>query len=193
MDKKAMRKEILEKRSKLTEEEIREKSNIIKEKLMGLDKFKKSKFIFSFISFGDEVDTHNIIKEALNLGKRIGVPITVPEKRRLLVSELYDFDKELELGYYNILTPKKEYIREVDPKEIDMVLVPGVVFTPDGYRIGYGGGYYDRFFNKNDKLFKIGLCFDLQIAEKIPVDIYDIPVNCIITEKKIINCSKENF
>lgn len=188
-----MRKEILEKRSKLTEEEIREKSNIIKEKLMGLDKFKKSKFIFSFISFGDEVDTHNIIKEALNLGKRIGVPITVPEKRRLLVSELYDFDKELELGYYNILTPKKEYIREVDPKEIDMVLVPGVVFTPDGYRIGYGGGYYDRFFNKNDKLFKIGLCFDLQIAEKIPVDIYDIPVNCIITEKKIINCSKENF
>lgn len=193
MDKKVMRKEMLENRSKLTKKEIREKSNKIKEKLMGLEKFKEAQVIFSFISFGDEVDTHEIIKESLKLGKRVGVPVTIPEGRKLLVSELYDFDKELELGYYDILAPKEEYIREIHPKEIDVVLVPGVVFTPAGYRIGYGGGYYDRFFSKNKDVYKIGLCFDMQIADEIPIDLYDIPVDIIITEDRIIDCSKENY
>lgn len=193
MDKKVMRKEMLENRSKLTKEEIREKSNKIKEKLMRLEKFKEAQVIFSFISFGDEVDTHEIIKESLKLGKRVGVPVTIPEGRKLLVSELYDFDKELELGYYDILAPKEEYIREIHPKEIDVVLVPGVVFTPAGYRIGYGGGYYDRFFSKNKDVYKIGLCFDMQIADEIPIDLYDIPVDIIITEDRIIDCSKENY
>lgn len=193
MDKKVMRKEMLENRSKLTKKEIREKSNKIKEKLMGLEKFKEAQVIFSFISFGDEVDTHEIIKESLKLGKRVGVPVTIPEGRKLLVSELYDFDKELELGYYDILAPKEEYIREIHPKEIDVVLVPGVVFTPAGYRIGYGGGYYDRFFSKNKDIYKIGLCFDMQIADEIPIDLYDIPVDIIITEDRIIDCSKENY
>lgn len=193
MDKKVMRKEMLENRSKLTKKEIREKSNKIKEKLMRLEKFKEAQVIFSFISFGDEVDTHEIIKESLKLGKRVGVPVTIPEGRKLLVSELYDFDKELELGYYDILAPKEEYIREIHPKEIDVVLVPGVVFTPAGYRIGYGGGYYDRFFSKNKDVYKIGLCFDMQIADEIPIDLYDIPVDIIITEDRIIDCSKENY
>ncbi|NLW40703.1 MAG: 5-formyltetrahydrofolate cyclo-ligase [Tissierellia bacterium] len=193
MDKKVMRKEMLENRSKLTKKEIREKSNKIKEKLMRLEKFKEAQVIFSFISFGDEVDTHEIIKESLKLGKRVGVPVTIPEGRKLLVSELYDFDKELELGYYDILAPKEEYIREIHPKEIDVVLVPGVVFTPAGYRIGYGGGYYDRFFSKNKDIYKIGLCFDMQIADEIPIDLYDIPVDIIITEDRIIDCSKENY
>lgn len=193
MDKKVMRKEMLENRSKLTKKEIREKSNKIKEKLMKLEKFKEAQVIFSFISFGDEVDTHEIIKESLKLGKRVGVPVTIPEGRKLLVSELYDFDKELELGYYDILAPKEEYIREIHPKEIDVVLVPGVVFTPAGYRIGYGGGYYDRFFSKNKDVYKIGLCFDMQIADEIPIDLYDIPVDIIITEDRIIDCSKENY
>ena len=193
MDKKVMRKEMLENRSKLTKKEIREKSNKIKEKLMRLEKFKEAQVIFSFISFGDEVDTHEIIKESLKLGKRVGVPVTIPEGRKLLVSELYDFDKELELGYYDILAPKEEYIREINPKEIDVVLVPGVVFTPAGYRIGYGGGYYDRFFSKNKDVYKIGLCFDMQIADEIPIDLYDIPVDIIITEDRIIDCSKENY
>ncbi len=188
-----MRKEMLENRSKLTKKEIREKSNKIKEKLMRLEKFKEAQVIFSFISFGDEVDTHEIIKESLKLGKRVGVPVTIPEGRKLLVSELYDFDKELELGYYDILAPKEEYIREIHPKEIDVVLVPGVVFTPAGYRIGYGGGYYDRFFSKNKDVYKIGLCFDMQIADEIPIDLYDIPVDIIITEDRIIDCSKENY
>lgn len=72
------------------------------------------------------------------------------------------------------------------------MLVPGLVFSPEGYRVGYGGGYYDRFFSKNRETYKIGICFEMQIAPEVPKGKYDIPVDYIITEKKIINCDEKN-
>src|SRR5690606_27860699 len=96
--------------------------------------------IMCYISFGSEINTHDFIKTSIMSGKRIAVPVTFHEPRVMKPSLLLDFD-ELELGYYNILTPKKEFIRYIDPKEIDLVIVPGAVFDRRGYRIGYGGGY----------------------------------------------------
>jgi len=188
LDKKALRKAMMERRKNIPQEERKEKSNRIKERLFSLELFKKANFIFTFISTEEEVDTHEIIKESINMGKRIGVPITLSKEKRMMVSEIQDFASELEIGYYNILTPKKEYIREVDPEEIDMVLVPGLIFREDGYRIGYGGGYYDRFLGGIDSVIKIGLCYEMQLSEDIPIDTYDIPVNYIITEERLIDC-----
>jgi len=193
LDKKSIRKEIMEKRSKLTWEIIKEKSHIIEERLFNLEEYQKSNFIFSFISFKDEVHTHEIIKNSLNMGKRIGVPVTVIKPRKLLVSELKDFEKELEIGYYGILTPKKEYQRILSPNIVDLVLVPGVAFDVEGYRVGYGGGYYDRFFSSLKKdVIKIGLCYDLQILSQVPRDPYDIPVDLIISENRLIYCKNRN-
>lgn len=189
MDKKVIRQEMLRKRSKLSMNEILEKSEDIAEILFNLNQYGNSNFIFSFISFKDEVNTHEIIKNSINNGKRIGVPVTIPKTRELLVSELMDFDKELELGYYNILAPKEEYTRIVSPEQVDLVLVPGVAFDRRGYRVGYGGGYYDRFFNKLKKgIIKIGLCYNMQILPQVPIDSYDIPVDYIITEKGLTVC-----
>lgn len=193
LDKKSIRKEIMEKRSKLTWEIIKEKSHIIEERLFNLEEYQKSNFIFSFISFKDEVHTHEIIKNSLNMGKRIGVPVTVIKPRKLLVSELKDFEKELEIGYYGILAPKKEYQRILSPNIVDLVLVPGVAFDVEGYRVGYGGGYYDRFFSSLKKdVIKIGLCYDLQILSQVPRDPYDIPVDLIISENRLIYCKNRN-
>lgn len=189
MDKKVLRKKMLKKRSELSLDQILAKSNIISDKLYNLNHYKESNFIFSFISFKDEVNTHEIIKKSIKKGKRIGVPITIPKTRIMKVSELMDFDKELYLGFYNILTPKDEYIRIISPESIDLVLVPGVAFDRQGYRIGYGGGYYDTFFSKIDRdTIKIGLCFDMQIISKVPLNRYDIPVDYILTEKEFIKC-----
>lgn len=193
MDKKVLREKMLKKRAELSQEEIIRKSKAIQDRLFNLKEYKKSNFIFSYISFKNEVNTHDIIKKSLAIGKRIGVPITIPKGRQLLVSEIKDFDEELEMGYYNILTPKREYIREIPPELIDMVLVPGLIFTPAGYRVGYGGGYYDRFFSKNKEIFKVGLCYEMQMVPKVPTIIYDIPVDCIITEKRTINCTGEKY
>lgn len=191
MDKKSLRKKVLQKRAELSEESIAKYSNIIANKLYDMDSYKNAKTIMSFISFGDEVNTHEIIKKSISQGKSIVVPITIPEPRELKASQVLDFS-ELELGYYNILTPKKEFIRFIDPNTIDLILVPGVVFARNGYRVGYGGGYYDRFLSKlTKKVDKIGLAFNLQITDEVPTDSFDIPVDLILTEKEIINCLKK--
>lgn len=187
MDKKTLRTEMLEKRAQLKTNEILVKSEEIKNKLFQLEEFKNADFIFSFISFKDEIHTHDIIKDTISIGKKVGVPVTIKNPRKLLVSEVKDFDNELEIGPYYILAPKKEFERIIDPKLVNLVLVPGLAFDKYGFRLGYGGGYYDRFFAEiKENVPKIGLCFDMQIVDKVPINSYDIPVDYIITEKNII-------
>ena len=143
-----------------------------------------------FVSFSSEVDTHVFIQDALSEGKRIVVPITLQDIKELLPSEIKDF-QELEKGCYNILTPKKDYIRPIDKTHIDLVVVPGVVFDPSGYRIGYGGGYYDKFFHTIAKTVpKIAIGFSLQLVSHVPRESFDIPVDMIVTEKSITPCSE---
>lgn len=191
LNKKLLRQEILTKRSLLTEEDIKEYSNKITNTLFEMDEYKNAKRIMCFVSNGSEVETHPIIEQAILDGKSIVVPITVSKTKELLVSDVFNLS-ELEVGFYNIEVPKKEFVRLVDPRTIDLVLVPGVALAKDGYRVGYGGGYYDRFLVKLDKSVpKIALGFDLQVVDEVPTEDFDIPVDLILTEKGIINCSKK--
>lgn len=193
MNKIELRKEYKKKRSALSKDNVVCMSEAIKKSLFDLNIYKNSSTIMSYVNFSSEVITEGIIKESIIQGKKIGIPISIPETRQLLVSQLKDFDKELELSHYNILAPKEEYIREIEPKEIDLVLVPGVAFDRDGYRIGYGGGYYDRFLCKlNPKAVTIALAFSIQLIDKVPKGKYDLPMDYILTEKELIVCNK-NF
>lgn len=156
-----------------------------------MDEYKNAKRIMCFVSNGSEVDTHPLIDRAILDGKSIVVPITVSKTKELLVSDLFSLE-ELEVGFYNIEVPKEEFLRLVNPGTIDLVLVPGVALAKDGYRVGYGGGYYDRFLARLDSSVpKIALGFDLQVVDKVPTEHFDIPVDLIVTEKGIINCFKK--
>ena len=193
MNKRELRSIYMKKRSAISEDSIKSMSKLIESSLFSLDLYKNSSVIMTYVNFGNEVITENIIRHSLNLEKTIGVPITIPKTRELIVSELRDFDKELELGVYNILTPKKEYIREIKPSKIDLVLVPGIAFDRKGYRVGYGGGYYDRFLCKiNENAITIALAFSMQLIDYVPKGYYDLPVDYILTEKELIKCSN-NF
>ena len=192
MDKKIIRREILIKRAKIWKDNHIMLTEIIMKNLKDTIYYKNAKTIMTFISFGSEIDTHGFIKSGIKEGKNIVVPVTFHENRIMKPSLVLDFD-EFEPGYFNILTPKEEFIRYIDPSEIDLIIVPGAVFDRDGYRVGYGGGYYDRFLSKIDKSVpKIAIGFDLQIVEHVPREEFDIPVDFIITEKEIIYCNK-NF
>ena len=191
MNKKLLREEILTKRSLLTQEKIQEYSNKIQNILYKMDEYKNAKRIMCFVSNGSEVDTHPLIDRAILDGKSIVVPITVSKTKELLVSDLFSLS-ELEVGFYNIEIPKEEFLRLVDPETIDLILVPGVALAKNGYRVGYGGGYYDRFLAKLDSSVpKIALGFDLQVVDEVPTEHFDIPVDLILTEKGIIDCSKK--
>jgi len=187
MDKKIIRQEILKKRDTQTQQEIEEKSIKIKEKFFCLPEFRKAKTIMFYLSFKSEVETEEMIREALESKKRIAVPVVKKEQDVIYISEIKNYDNELRTGDYGILCPKKEFIREIPTGEVDLVIVPGVVFDERGYRIGYGKGFYDKFLcDVKDRIPTIALAFELQIVGEVPVDSHDIQMDKVITETRII-------
>ena len=185
--KEVIRKDILKIRMNMPKSEVIEKSEKIKNRLFEISKYRNAQTILFYISYDNEVYTHNMIKESMSRGKTIVVPKSDKKNRKLILSELTNW-KDLEVGAYNILEPKKNYIKEVSIESIDLIIVPGVVFDRNGNRIGHGMGYYDRLLKKSHNIPRIGLAFEFQIVKKIPIESHDLPVNKIITENRIINC-----
>ena len=185
--KKNLRRRIINSRDQMSRVEIEQKSTKIAEKLYALPEYKNASSILFFLSFGSEVDTRPMVEETIERGKIALAPKTVSKTRKLLLSQILDWDKDLAPGVYNIPEPRSEALRLVDPETVELVIVPGVAFDRRGNRLGYGGGYYDRFFmqlRKNTPL--IALAFELQIVSSVPVDYWDRLVDLIITEKDVI-------
>ncbi len=187
MDKNNLREKLLEERKKQEKKDIVKKGNTIKDKLFALEEYKKAKTVMFFVSFGKEVYTHNIVHEALN-----------DKTKRVVVPKVIDFEIVpchiencfgMQRSSYGIQEPIE--VKKVSMREIDMILVPGIGFDKKGNRIGFGKGYYDNFL-KNISALKIGLCMDFEIIDDIPADEWDVPVNIIISEKRIIRTEKEH-
>ncbi|CBH22209.1 putative 5-formyltetrahydrofolate cyclo-ligase [Acetoanaerobium sticklandii] len=186
-DKKAFRKMALDKRNTLRTEEIQEKSALIKAHLENLDSYQKSNTVMVYLNFRSEVLTDELIENLFKKGKKVVVPISIKGTRTLLLSEIKSLSDDLELDFYNIRVPKKESIKEVSPADIDFVITPGVAFSKDKYRMGYGGGYYDTFIEKlREDAFTCALAFDVQIFDKIPKEEHDKQMDYVITENGCI-------
>jgi len=186
MDKEKLRIKLLKKRKKQKKHIVLEKSKKIGERLFSTDDFKKASKILFYVSYDNEVFTHDMIKKCLSENKKMIVPIVDKEKNKLVLSELVSWG-HLEKGAYNILEPKKKFIIETSIDKIDLIIVPGVGFDLKGNRIGHGKGFYDKLL-KISKAKKIGLAFEWQVFDEIPTDNYDIPINMIISESRIIKC-----
>lgn len=184
MEKDLFRKKVLAERAQMPKEERDLKGNKIIESFKNSDFYKNAEMIMIYISFGTEIHNHEFIKDALAEGKKIVVPVTFHTPRMMKPSQIYSFD-ELEPGYYNILSPKEDSIRYVDKSQVDIIIVPGAVFDKEGYRIGYGGGYYDRFL-ADVEIPKISFAFEMQLTDVVPKDDFDVPVDYIFTEERFI-------
>ncbi len=186
-DKKAFRKAALDKRNALSKEEIKEKSALITSHLENLQSYQKSNTIMVYLDFRSEVLTDELIKNLFKQGKKVVVPISLKGTRTLLLSEIKSLSDDLELDFYNIRVPKKEAIKEVSESDIDFVITPGVAFSKDRYRMGYGGGYYDTFIEKlRPDAITCALAFDVQIFDKIPKEEHDKQMDYLITENGCI-------
>lgn len=161
----------------------RRASEKIAAKLFDLTEFKQAKTIMFYVSTDGEVETEHMIKYALSTGKIVAIPVSKVEERKLITSRLIDFDKELQPGPYGILQPKEEFIRQINPEEIELVIVPGVAFTRTGQRLGRGKGYYDRFLSSlPENTPKIGLAFHFQIVESLPCCPHDFTLTSVVSD-----------
>ena len=184
-DKREIRKRIMALRNAMAPEAVAAKSSEIIRRLTKLREIREASTLMVFLNFGSEVVTDDLIRWGWDAGKRIAVPLCRPEGRVLTPCLVGGFD-ELETGNYGIREPKADRLRVVPHEEIDAVLVPAVAFDRQGYRVGYGGGYYDRFLPKVPRAAKIGAAFACQIVDAVPVDRYDAQVDRIVTEEGII-------
>ncbi len=183
MKKEVLREKILKKLREQREESRQKKSLEIKRQLFLERQFLQADTVMFYISKDGEVDTEQMIRDALKMGKKVVVPLTLVKEKKIIPSELKDYDKELEKGPFGIYQPGLKFIRKKTLKDIDLVIVPGVAFDRSGNRLGRGGGYFDRFLaklkKKNVPMF--GLAFDFQIQKKIEVFSHDIPVTQLIS------------
>jgi 5-formyltetrahydrofolate cyclo-ligase len=181
MKKQEIRDRIIKKLKQQSRQQREEKSRQIKKKLFSHPEFKKAQTVMFYIAERFEVDTEDMIKDAQRLGEKVVVPITDVNRKELIASLLVDYERELTKGAYGILEPKSDFARPVPLKMINLVIVPGIAFDKKGNRLGRGTGYYDRFLSKIPKdTPTIGLCFDFQIVDSMPIFPHDIQVKDLI-------------
>jgi len=184
-----IRKKILQRRDDLSPQQRRVKSEVIFKKLLSFEPLLRSKIVFSYVHFRSEVETFCLLDTLINQGKILAVPFTVESEKQLLAVAITDREKDLEPGFCSISEPKKEMINQhtIDPGSIDIILLPGAAFDLKCGRMGYGGGYYDRFLAyQAPNATKIGLGFDLQLVKSLPLEPHDELMDFVVTENQVI-------
>ena len=180
--KKAIRKELLKKRSQLDKERVTEYSEQICEKLINSNVFEQAEEIYCYMDYKNEVATKSIFVKAWQKGKKVAIPY-VRNKEEIRFVYVDSFDDVSE-GAFGILEPKNRVIKEARTNN-QLVIMPLLAFDSKCNRLGYGGGYYDRFLKVYPEVTTAALAFSMQEVPSIPNNDFDIQPSMIITEKRI--------
>ena len=175
MDKAELRREIREKKRAMTEAEIEEKSARLGELFRNTQAYRDADTIYGYLPYNQEVRTVPILRQAMLDGKRVAVPKVYGEEMRFIyLTDLSAVDK----GYAGIPEPIADEPVAEDVRAL--VLMPGLAFDPAGHRIGYGGGFYDRFLAAEPEHPTVALCYDFQVFPALETEEFDIPVDCVV-------------
>ena len=175
MDKSALRRQIREKKRAMTEAQIVEASARLGELFVNCPAYRQAKTIYGYLPYNQEVRTVPMLEQALRDGKRVAVPKVFGDEMKFIY--LDDFT-QVEKGYAGIPEPVAD--GPVAEDKGALVLMPGLAFTKAGDRMGYGGGFYDRFLANEPNHPTVALCYAFQIVESIPTEEFDIPVDCVL-------------
>lgn len=172
-------------RDNMSEEEQKNKSNRIRNKFIDNFAFKSSKCVFIYIAYRSEVQTDKIIDFVIKQGGIACVPAVIPKSTEMVAVQITCPTVDLAPGFKGIREPLPELRRHciIDAEDIDIAVIPGLAFDKNGGRIGYGGGYYDRFLqNDAPQALRVGLAYKLQMVASIPMENHDIVMDHIICE-----------
>ena len=174
MNKTELRRMIREKKRAMTPAEIDEKSARLGELFRESDAYKNAKSIYGYLPYNQEVRTTPMLRQAQLDGKRVAVPKCYGDEMRFI---WLDDLSRVEKGYANIPEPIDDGPIADDPTAL--VLMPGLAFDPQGHRIGYGGGFYDKFLAK-EMHPTLALCYDFQMLDHLETEEFDIPVDTVL-------------
>ena len=174
-DKKELRARIRQQKRAMTEEEIVHKSQRLMELFCTSEAYRKAESIYGYLPYNQEVRTTPMLEQALRDGKRVAVPkIFGDEMKFIWLEDL----TQVAPGYSRIPEPVEDGPIADDPASL--VLMPGLAFDAQGHRIGYGGGFYDRFLEQEPNHPTLALCYDFQMLPHLETEEHDIPVDCVI-------------
>ncbi|MDD5758562.1 MAG: 5-formyltetrahydrofolate cyclo-ligase [Desulfobulbaceae bacterium] len=183
-----LRQETLRQREALSASQRQQKSAIIATRLLDLAVMARIKTIFTYVNFRSEVETKPLIATWLVTGKKVCVPMTLAKESRLEAYEIRNLDKDLLPGYCQIPEPDATRLKRINPADIEAIILPGSVFDLSGGRLGYGGGYYDRFISQQaPSAIRIALAFELQLTNSLPLLAHDQKIHTLITEERVLH------
>ena len=185
-----LRRDTLRRRDALTAPDRQAKSAAIAGRLLGLPAVLAARTLFTYVNFRSEVETIALINSWLASGKRVAVPLTLPAESRLAAYQITDPSHDLHPGYCRIPEPDPSLATPVEPTEIEVIVLPGSVFDCHGGRLGYGGGFYDRFLaHQAPAAIRIGLAFELQVTDSLPLLAHDQRLHALVTEERVLHFS----
>ena len=175
MNKQELRRIIREKKRAMTPAEIEAKSAALGRLFRDTDAYRRAKTIYGYLPYNQEVRTVAMLEQALADGKRVAVPKCYGDEMRFIFMEDLSL---VEKGYAGIPEPIAD--GPVADDETALVLMPGLAFDREGHRIGYGGGFYDKFLAAEPSHPTLALCYDFQMLEHLETEEYDIPVDTVL-------------
>ena len=180
-EKAALRVQLMKQIEALPEDYIAGSDNGIFENTIRLPEFRNAATVFTYYSLGREPDTRKIVEYALEHGKTVALPVC--EKRGVMDARAINHVGELSLSSYGLLEPLAS-TRVIAPEAMDFIIVPALTYDGDGCRLGYGGGYYDRFLTRT-QAFTAGVARERLLMDVLPREAHDVAVNCVVTERAV--------
>ena len=175
MDKKALRAAVRAQKRAMTEAQIEEKSAALGRLFAETQAYKAAGTVYGYLPYNQEVRTLPMLRKALEDGKKVAVPKVYGDEMRFILLEDLSL---VEKGYSGIPEPIADGPVADDPTAL--VLMPGLAFDPQGHRIGYGGGFYDKFLSREPDHPTVALCYDFQVFPRLDTEDFDIPVDLVL-------------
>lgn len=176
-----IRNKIISQRKNLKNIDIKEISVIITQNLLALKQTARASSVLLYLPINGEVDTKYILAHFQEMKSGIFLPTYLKEEKRWVIVKFESFDK-LEVGPFKTLQP--QLVRVSPISTMDLAIIPVVAFTKNLHRLGYGKGVYDKLLDKSN-ILKVGLAYDFQIVNDLPVEPHDVKMDYVVTEKKI--------
>ncbi|HKU85750.1 MAG TPA: 5-formyltetrahydrofolate cyclo-ligase [Casimicrobiaceae bacterium] len=165
-------------------------SRSIADRIATLPSWRAARVVLLTLPFRSEWDARLVARDALAAGKTVTVPRVVQSSRMLRALAIEDLERDVEAGYRGIPEPRAD-LPAIPLDRIDWVLVPGIAFDPAGTRLGYGGGYYDRLLPLlQPPVERVAGAFEVQLVDRVPSARHDIGVDCIVTERRMLACTR---